>query len=119
MKQINYRMLQQSAKWMKDLPVELVRYGKVIAIIQNPTVTLKTTSPTAKIKKLENPIIAEPTKPVVAPVIEEFPEPVPVEPDALQELARIARPVMWKCHHGMAGRLCKDSKCRTESIKHR
>ena len=36
MKQITYRELQQSAKWMKYLPVELTRYGKVVAIISKP-----------------------------------------------------------------------------------
>lgn len=48
MKQITYRMLQQSAKWMKDLPVELTRYGKVVAIISSPEKILENISPPDK-----------------------------------------------------------------------
>lgn len=99
MKQITYRMLQQSAKWMVDLPVELTRYGKVVAIISSPE------------KNLENKKIASDPEVIVT---QSQPMDIVPKPEVAEQ---IVRPALWKCSHGNIGKLCKDPKCRGEAIK--
>jgi hypothetical protein len=39
MRQLTFRELQTSTQWVKDLPLEVTRYGKVIMVLGNVTAT--------------------------------------------------------------------------------
>jgi len=41
MRQLTFRELQTNTAWLKDLPLEVVKYGKVIMVLDNVTATSK------------------------------------------------------------------------------
>lgn len=87
-------MLQQSAKWMADLPVELIRYGKVVAIISSPEKFLEnnTTENLVQLHQITAAVPDETPKVKYFPAQKDFSEEIDQE-DPLD----IARCVMPNC----------------------
>lgn len=103
MKQITMKELQTNISWLSDLPIELTRYGKVVAVIMPPISNKDLIMETLPVKKnIKN--------------IQKAPAGIIKTVDDIPQLT--GNMALWRCSHGVPGKLCKKIACQQEARKH-